>query len=144
VQLYRQLIEISMNTYNIQCQRNGFPLHRPPCIYTAISYMAESLKSNMHHCRKIGMSDTSTTYYSSWQSRFNGIDEAHASMHSHMFIHDQQQSDTNTTKTCAKYRYGLLPTNKLLHQYEKVQSTACPLCGGDRGRWPSLTWRQCQ
>jgi hypothetical protein len=27
VQLYRQLIEISMNTYNIQCQRNGFPLH---------------------------------------------------------------------------------------------------------------------
>jgi hypothetical protein len=30
VQLYRQLIEISMNTYNIQCQRNGFPLQTSP------------------------------------------------------------------------------------------------------------------
>jgi hypothetical protein len=40
-------------------------------VYTAIPHMAESLKSNMHHRRKIGMSDTSTNYYSSWQSKLN-------------------------------------------------------------------------
>jgi hypothetical protein len=33
----------------------------PVTVYTAIPNMAESLKSNMHHRRKIGMSDTSTT-----------------------------------------------------------------------------------
>jgi hypothetical protein len=33
----------------------------PITVYTAIPNMAESLKSNMHHRRKIGMSDTSTT-----------------------------------------------------------------------------------
>jgi hypothetical protein len=43
----------------------------PITVSTAIPNMAESLKSNMHHRRKIGMSDTSTTYYSSWQSKLN-------------------------------------------------------------------------
>jgi hypothetical protein len=33
-----------------------------------------------------------------------------------------------------QYRYGLLPTNnKLLHQYKKIKSTTCRLCGGEDG-----------
>jgi hypothetical protein len=53
-------------------------------VYTAIPNMAESLKAIMHRRRKTGMSDTSTVYYSSWQSQTNNTDEAH----SHTPIHD--------------------------------------------------------
>jgi hypothetical protein len=62
--------------------KKGKEQAEPTTVYTAIPNMAESLKSDMHHRRKIGMSDTSTTYYSSWQSKLNVIDEAH----SHMFM----------------------------------------------------------
>jgi hypothetical protein len=34
----------------------------PITVYRAIPNMAQSLKSNMHHRRKIGMSDSSTTH----------------------------------------------------------------------------------
>jgi hypothetical protein len=34
-------------------------------------------------------------------------------------------------KRVLHYRYGLLPTNKLLHRYNKLESTGCPLCGGE-------------
>jgi hypothetical protein len=57
----------------------------------------QSLKSNtMHYRRKIGMSDASTTYYSSWQSKLNAIDEAH----SHMFMTSSKVTPTQQ-KTCA-------------------------------------------
>jgi hypothetical protein len=91
--------------------------------------MAESLKSNMHHRRKIGMSDTSTTYYSSWQSKLNVTDEAH----SHMFMTSNNVTLSTQRKHVLQYRYGLLPTEKLLYRYKKVKSTACPLCSGEDG-----------
>lgn len=36
-------------------------------------------------------------------------------------------------KLAIQYRYGLLPTNKLLHRYKKAPSNQCPLCGLDDG-----------
>jgi hypothetical protein len=105
--------------------KKGKEQAEPVTVYTAIPNMAESLKSNMHRRRKIGMSDTSTTYYSSWQSKLNIIDEAH----SHMFMTSSKVTPTQR-KRVLQYRYGLLPTNKLLYRYKKVKSTACPLCSG--------------
>jgi hypothetical protein len=90
--------------------------------------MAESLKAIMHRRRKTGMSDTSTVYYSSWQSQTNNTDEAH----SHLFMTSSKVTPRQR-KRVLQYRYGLLPTNKLLHRYNKVKSTACPLCGGEDG-----------
>jgi hypothetical protein len=52
--------------------------------------MVESLKAIMHQRRQIGMSDTSTTYYSSWQSNLNAIDEAH----SHIFMTSSKVTPT--------------------------------------------------
>jgi hypothetical protein len=97
-------------------------------VYTAIPNMAESLKAIMHRRRKTGMSDTSTVYYSSWQSQTNNTDEAH----SHLFMTSSKVTPRQR-KRVLQYRYGLLPTNKLLHRYNKVKSTACPLCGGEDG-----------
>jgi hypothetical protein len=88
----------------------------------------------MHHRRKIGMSDTSTTYYSSWQSKLNIIDETH----SHMFMTSSKVTPTQR-KRVLQYRYGLLPTNKLLYRYKKVKSTACPLWGGADGGHHALS-----
>jgi hypothetical protein len=115
--------------------KQGKEQAEPTTVYAAIPNMAESLKSNnMHHCRKIGMSDTSTvTYYydSSWQSsKLIVMDEAH----SHAHVHDQQQSDTNTTKTCAAvslWTTAHQQTAIYIYRYKKVKSTACPLCGGE-------------
>jgi hypothetical protein len=108
--------------------KKGKEQAEPTTVYTAIPNMAESLKSIMHHRRKTGMSDISTTYYSSWQSKLNVIDEAH----SHMFMTSSKVTPTQR-KRVLQYRYGLLPTNKLLYRYQKVNSTACPLCGGEDG-----------
>jgi hypothetical protein len=108
--------------------KKGKEQAEPITVYTAIPNMAESLKSNMHHRRKIGMSDTSTTYYSSWQSKLNAIDE----VHSHMFMTSSKVTPAQR-KRVLQYRYGLLPTNKLLYRYKKVTSTACPLCSGEDG-----------
>jgi len=37
-------------------------------------------------------------------------------------------------KRVLQYRYGLLPTYKLLHRYKKAtNTTTCPLCGGEDG-----------
>jgi hypothetical protein len=79
-------------------------------VYTAIPNMAESLKSNMHHRRKIGMSDTSTTYYSSWQSKLNIIDEAH----SHMFMTSRKVTPSkqhNENACCSIVMDYCPPTN---------------------------------
>jgi hypothetical protein len=93
----------------------------PITVYTAIPNMAESLKSNMHHRRKIaGMSDTSTTYYSSWQSKLiNAIDEAH----SHMFMTSSKVTPTQR-KRVLQYRYGLYPVYSVTaHQQTAITDT---------------------
>jgi hypothetical protein len=42
-------------------------------------------------------------------------------------------------KRVLQYRYGLLPTNKLLYRYKRVTSTACPLCSGEDGGHHAVT-----
>jgi hypothetical protein len=50
-----------------------------------------------------------------------------------MFMTSSKVTPTQR-KRVLQYRYGLLPTNKLLYRYKKVKSTAsCPLCGGEDG-----------
>ena len=111
------------------------PQQRHPCnkqvhakVYTPLPNMAESLKLAMHSSRKLGLSNKSTTYYNRWKPQLHDIDDTH----SHLFM----TSGTVTPrqrKRMLQYRYGLLPTHKLLYRYKKVNSTACPLCGGEDG-----------
>jgi hypothetical protein len=94
--------------------------------------MAESLNAIMHRRRKTGMSDTSTTYYSlSWQSKLNTIDEAH----SHLFMTSSTVTPRQR-KRVLQYRYGLLPTNKLLYRYNQGEKHSMPTVWW-RGRRPS-------
>eukprot|EP00775_Hariotina_reticulata_P002220 gene2220-biopygen3759 len=97
-------------------------------VHYALSNMAETLKVLMHRHRRLGLSNTNTVYYNSWQSQQEHIDEAH----SHLFMTSSKVTPRQR-KCILQYRYGLLPTHKLLHRYHKVPTANCPLCGGEDG-----------
>jgi len=97
-------------------------------VYRTLPNMAESLKSAMHKRHKLGLSNTSTVYFKSWQSQLHCIDDTH----SHLFMTSSKVTPQQR-KRVLQYRYGLLPTYKLLHRYKKVTNTTCPLCGGEDG-----------
>eukprot|EP00775_Hariotina_reticulata_P003686 gene3686-biopygen5376 len=97
-------------------------------VHYALSNMAETLKVLMHRHRRLGLSNTNTVYYNSWQSQQEHIDKAH----SHLFMTSSKVTPRQR-KCILQYRYGLLPTHKLLHRYHKVPTAKCPLCGGEDG-----------
>jgi hypothetical protein len=55
-----------------------------------------------------------------------------------MFMRTSSKVTPTQQKGVLQYRYGLLLTNKLLHRYKKVKSTACPLCGGEDGGYHAI------
>jgi len=97
-------------------------------VYRTLPNMAESLKSAMHKRHKLGLSNTGTVYFKSWQSQLHCIDDTH----SHLFMTSSKVTPQQR-KRVLQYRYGLLPTYKLLHRYKKSSNTTCPLCGGEDG-----------
>jgi len=73
-------------------------------------------------------SNTTTIYFDSWQRQLNAIDDTH----SHMFMTSSKVTPRQR-KRVLQYRYGLLPTYKMLHRYKKASSATCPLCNGEDG-----------
>ena len=86
--------------------------------------MKDSLKARIHSICHLGQSNTNTVYHASWTDMVKKIDHRY----SHLFM-------TSTTvksyvrKLVLQYRYGLLPTYKLLKRYKKTETNLCPLCG---------------
>jgi hypothetical protein len=108
-----------------QPRNNGKEQAEPITVCTAIPNLAESLKYNTHHCRRIGMLDTSTTYYSSWQSKLNVIDETHR----HMFMTSSKVTPTQR-KMC-----GAVLLWTTAHQ-----QTAVPIQKGEKHSMSPVQW----
>eukprot|EP00882_Tetradesmus_deserticola_P009609 GHRQ01010144.1.p1 GENE.GHRQ01010144.1~~GHRQ01010144.1.p1 ORF type:complete len:419 (-),score=-3.27 GHRQ01010144.1:138-1394(-) len=90
--------------------------------------LKEALKSRLHkHC-KLGQSNTDTIYHASWETMKDKIDHHY----SHRFMTSSTVS-SSLRKLVLQYRYGLLPTYKLLKRYKKSDSSLCPLCGQEDG-----------
>jgi ribonuclease HI len=106
----------------------GIAQAEPEHVFTPLSNITDALKAHTHKLRKLGSSNQDTIYFKSWTAARPTMDQKH----SHLFM-------TSTTvksrqrKLAIQYRYGLLPTNKLLHRYKKAPSNKCPLCGLDDG-----------
>jgi hypothetical protein len=104
----------------------------PVCI--PMANMADALKAHIHKSRNLGSAKQDTVYYQAWKR----IDKAIHHSHSHMFM----TSSTCTgyqRKLVMQYRHGLLPTNKLLHRYNKSATANCSLCGMPDGGHHSLS-----
>jgi exonuclease III/ribonuclease HI len=102
--------------------------------YLPMANMADALKAHIHKLRKMGSANRDTVYHQAWES----IDKAIDHNHSHMFV----TSSTCTgyqRKLVMQYRYGLLPTNKLMHRYKKSTTANCPLCGMPDGGHHSVS-----
>jgi len=82
----------------------------------------------MHQRHKLGSSNTTTIYFDSWQRQLDSVDDTH----SHMFMTSSKVTPRQR-KRVLQYRYGLLPTYKMLHRYKKASSATCPLCNGEDG-----------
>jgi ribonuclease HI len=96
--------------------------------YHPLPNMAESLKQRTHNICKLGLSNTGTIYYTSWQQLASKMHNKY----SHLFMTSSKVT-SKQRKRVLQYRYGQLPTYKLLHRYGKAPSSACPLCGGEDG-----------
>jgi ribonuclease HI len=93
-------------------------------VYIPIANMADALKAHIHKLRKLGSAKKDTVYYQAWKS----IDKAIDHNHSHTFMTSSSCTGYQR-KLVMQYRYGLLPTNKLLRRYKKSTTANCSLCG---------------
>jgi ribonuclease HI len=90
--------------------------------------LAETLKQHMHHARQLGSSNQEALYYSGWHRMDKDIDHKY----SHMFMSSSKVRFADR-KRVLQYRYGLLPTQKLMKRYHLADSSLCPLCGEEDG-----------
>jgi hypothetical protein len=98
-------------------------------VTTPLPDMQEALKHEAHTCAKLGSATRDGIYASSWM---NVADKLHHPA-SHAFMNSSKVGRHNQ-KLVLQYRWGLLPTNRLLHRSGKVPTNHCPLCGEeDRG-----------
>ena len=100
----------------------------PSRIYTPVANLAESLKHLVHEMHKLGSSNTSSVYFQSWQTMHGQLDPRH----SHTFM-TSAAIKSRPRKLALQYRYGFLPTFKLLKRYKKTTTDTCPLCHGPDG-----------
>jgi len=95
--------------------REHAPPPTPDLIPVPLPNMAESLKAQIHdHC-KLGQSNQQSVYFSSWQRMHRQIHHKH----SHLFL-TSSTVKPRLRKLVLQYRYGHLPTNKLLKRYRQV------------------------
>ena len=97
-------------------------------VFTPLPNLADALKARTHKLRKLGSSKQDTIYFKAWKDARPTLDDKH----SHLFMTNNSVKGRQR-KLALQYRYGLLPTNKLLHRYKKVPTHHCPLCGQDDG-----------
>jgi ribonuclease HI len=96
----------------------GEDADQPDITFVPEPNLKESLKARIHSICHLGQSNTKTIYHASWTAMENKIDHRY----SHVFM-------TSTTvksyvrKLVLQYRYGLLPTYKLLKRYKN--NTVC-------------------
>jgi hypothetical protein len=91
-------------------------------------YLKDSLKARIQNICKLGRSRTKTVYFASWERMKDKIDH----QYSHLFMTSTTVSNY-LKKLVLQYRYGLLPTYKVLKRYKKSDSSICPLCGHEDG-----------
>jgi hypothetical protein len=81
-----------------------------------------------HTCAKLGSSPRDGIYAYSW---INIADKIHHPA-SHAFMNSSKVGRHNQ-KLVLQYRWGLLPTNRLLHRIGKAPTNQCLLCGEEDG-----------
>ena len=102
--------------------------NEPQTAYVPMANMTEALKDHVHRLRKLGNSNQETIYFGAWQSAEKKLDPEH----SHAFMTSSLVSGYQR-KLALQYRFGLLPSQKLMHRYKKAETDRCPLCGDPDG-----------
>jgi hypothetical protein len=100
-------------------------------IATPLPDIQAALKHEAHAHTKHGSAPRDGVYASSWQN----IETKLHHQASHAFM-TSSKVDWYTRKLVLQYRWGLLPTNRLLHKIGKTPTNQCPLCGGGGRRPP--------
>lgn len=97
-------------------------------IATPLPDIQAALKHEAHAHTKHGSAPRDGIYASSWQN----IETKLHHQASHAFM-TSSKVDWYTRKLVLQYRWGLLPTNRLLHKIGKTPTNQCPLCGEEDG-----------
>jgi ribonuclease HI len=97
-------------------------------VYTPMSSLHDALDSHVHPICNLGLSNTQSVYFSSWKNVSGTIDHKH----SHAFLSSSRVT-YRVRKLVLQYRYGLLPTHKLMKRYKLSSTSLCPLCGEEDG-----------
>jgi hypothetical protein len=103
-------------------------IHDQPPTFIPMPNMCEALKAHIHNLKKLGSSRRDTVYFKAWQDAAPRLNQ----QYSHQFMTNTRVTNRQR-KLAIQYRYGLLPTNKLLHRYKKLTTANCPLCGQPDG-----------
>lgn len=96
----------------------------------AIANLAETLKTVAKRDCTLGEAKTSSVYYQAWAQQDRHIKHKN----SHLFM-TSSTVQHRRRKLILQYRWGLLPTNKLLHRYKKCNSDMRPALR-TAGWWP--------
>jgi len=110
---------------------------QPPCdhnipdqppTFIPMPNMCEALKAHIHKLKKLGSSRRDTVYFKAWKDAEPRLSQPF----SHQFMTSTRVTNRQR-KLAIQYRYGLLPTNKLLHRYKKSTTANCSMCGQPDG-----------
>jgi hypothetical protein len=96
--------------------------------HTPIANLAETLKSAAKRNCALGSANTTGVYFKAWADQDKQIHHKY----SHLFMHSSTVQHRRR-KLILQYRWGLLPTNKLLKRYKVTNRDTCPLCGQPDG-----------
>jgi hypothetical protein len=134
--IYEAQLKEQQSQDNTNCRQQTAGPQEPEQIpvYAPIANMTEALKAHIYKLRKLGRANQDTVYHQAWQNIDSTIDH----QHSHMFMTSSSCTGYQR-RLVMQYRYGLLPTNKLLHRYKKAANANCSLCGMPDGGHHSVS-----
>jgi hypothetical protein len=96
--------------------------------------LAETLKTTAKRNCALGVANTDGVYFKAWEDQDRHIQHKY----SHMFMRSRTVQHRRR-KLILQYRWGLLPTNKLLSRYKLSNSDNCPLCNQPDGGHHALS-----
>ena len=102
--------------------------------HTPLANLAETLKTTAKLNCALGGANTDGVYFKAWEDQDRHI----LHKYSHMFMRSRTVQHRRR-KLILQYRWGLLPTNKLLSRYKLSNSDNCPLCNQPDGGHHALS-----
>lgn len=117
------------NTIHTATKQNPVTKTTDPInIYTPLTTINDHLKSYVHNVCRIGLANQEAEYYTRWQHIRREIEPKY----SHMYL-KSSKVDQWLTKKVMQYRYGALPTQKLMYRMGKAITQNCLLCNQPDG-----------